>query len=285
MDSKSFEEKVKFFQRDFEIKVIGKSYLGRNIYAINRQFNSDFKWAIITGGIHAREHLSCDLICLFLKNLNCIPFLPYNISFVPLLNLDGVDLCINGLKNIKEKDREKLLEINGGEKDFSLFKANARGVDLNNNFDAGFENKFSNKIQPSAQGYYGEKPFSESETSALRDWMKKLNPFLTISYHLKGEEIYFDFFQDKKRYKRDFKIAKIFSKSTGYKIKSTQNISSGGYKDWCVLKLKIPALTIELGDDKFRHPFPQSELTKIYEKNKNIFNDITASLKIFERYE
>lgn len=285
MDNKNLKNKIKLLNDSFRLDIIGKTYLGNKIFVVNKVFGEGFKWVIITGGIHAREHLSCDLICLFLNNLNYMRFLPYNISVIPLLNPDGADLCINGLKNIKEKDRGKLLAINGGGKDFSLFKANARGVDLNNNFDADFENKFSNKTQPSAQGYYGEKPFSEPETSALRDWTKKLNPFLTISYHLKGEEIYFDFFQDKKRYGRDFAIAKIFSKSTGYIIKSTQDISSGGYKDWCVQKLKIPALTIELGEDKFSHPFPQRELTNIYEKNKNIFNDIAESLKIFERYE
>lgn len=285
MDSKHFEEKIKIFQRDFEVKIIGKSFFGKNIYSVNRQFDKKIKWVLITGGIHAREHLSCDLLCLFISKLKEIEKLNFNLSFVPLINPDGADLCISGPDFLSDKERQKLIKINNSSEDFSLFKANGRGVDLNNNFDANFNKKFSNKTRPAPQGYYGKYPFSESETRAIRDWTKNINPFLTLSYHLKGGEIYFDFFQDKNRYERDFLIAQIFAKSTGYKIKSTQKFSSGGYKDWCVNKLKIPALTIEVGEDEFSHPYPASELNNIYVKNKNIFNDIDDALKIFESFK
>lgn len=284
MDSKTFKNEIKKLKKYFEVKIIGKTYLKNNIYAINKKFNPNFKWVIITGGIHAREHLTCDLICLFLKGLKGIENLNYNISFIPLVNPDGTNLCLNGMKKLNKKVQNKLTEINDNSTDFSLFKSNARGVDLNNNFDANFDKKFTNKTKPSSQGYYGKKPFSEKETRAIKRWTGKLKPFLTLSYHLKGEEIYFDFFQDEKRMDRDFLIAKNFADSTGYKIKSTQDNSSGGYKDWCVQKLKIPALTIEVGSDEFSHPFPKSELKNIYEKNKNIFNDIDSALKIFEEF-
>lgn len=285
MDSEKFEKKIQIYKKQFEIKIIGKTYLKNNIYVINKEFNKNFKWVIITGGIHARENLTCDLICLFLNKLKRIKKLNYNISFIPLLNPDGADICSNGINNLNKKNQDELLKINDRNNDFSLFKSNARGVDLNNNFDANFDKKFTNKTKPSSQGYYGKKSFSEKETIAIKKWTEKLKPFLTLSYHLKGEEIYFDFFQDEKRMDRDFLIAKNFAKSTGYKIKSTQDNSSGGYKDWCVQKLKIPALTIEVGSDEFSHPFPKSELRNIYEKNKNIFNDIKCALKIFEKFD
>lgn len=285
MNSKKFENKIKKLKEYFNVTIIGKTYLKNKIYAINKEFNKNFKWVLITGGIHARENLSCDLICLFLDRLKRIKKLNYNISFVPLLNPDGADICLNGIKFLSKKVQNKLLKINDDSKNFSFFKSNAKGVDLNNNFDANFDKRFTNKIKPSSQGYYGRKPFSEKETKAIKKWTEKIYPFLTISYHLKGEEIYFDFFQEEKRFERDFGIAKIFEKSTGYKIKSTQQFSSGGFKDWCVQKLKIPALTIEVGDDKFSHPFPKSELKNLYNKNKNIFSDIDEALKIFEKFD
>ena len=281
MDSENLQKIINKNKKYFDIKIIGKSHLKEDIYAINKIFDKKLKWAIISGGIHAREHLTCDLICLFLKKIKNIKKSNYNISFIPLINPDGADLCLNGIKNINKKNIKKILKINNNNYDFSLFKANARGVDLNNNFDANFEKKYSSKNSPASQGYYGKKPFSEPEAKALKKWTEKLSPFLTLSYHLKGEEIYFDFFQDEQQLKRDFEIAKVFADSTGYKIKSTQEISSGGYKDWCVQKLKIPALTIEVGDDKFSHPFPQKELKSIYKKNKNIFKDINKALKIY----
>ena len=268
-------------QKDILVEIIGYSVLGQEIYAIKKEYNKNNRWALITAGMHAREHLATDLICLFLEDLKLIESLPFNIAFVPLVNPDGVELCENGTKNIDSESAKRLIEINGS-KDFSLYKANARGVDLNNNWDANWEIHFTNKTKPSSQGYYGEKPMSEPEVIALANFTAKLNPFITVNYHLKGEEIYFDFFQNEEDYERDELIAKIFSQSSGYKIVKTQVVSSGGFKDWCVQKLHIPALTIELGSDKFSHPYPKQELYNIYLKNKNIFNCLENSLKIIK---
>lgn len=270
-------------QTDFyDIKIIGKSVLGRNIYSINKEFNKNYKWALITAGIHAREHLSCDLVCFFIQKLREEKSLPYNISFVPLINPDGVDFCINGAKGYKEDIKNKLIKINGGE-DFTLYKANANGVDLNNNWDAKWENNFSKKEKPSSQGFYGYSPMSEPEVKALAKWSRSLDLFLTLSYHLKGEEIYFDFFQDKKAYKRDLKVAKVFAKSSGYHIRKMGKKSSGGFKDWCVQEFRIPSLTIELGRDKYSHPYPKSDFDNICKKNENLFKNIEKSLKIYKK--
>lgn len=263
-----------------KVEIIGHSVLNKNIYAVLKQNVSCGKWALITGGIHAREHLSTDLICLLIKDFEKQTH-RFNVAFVPLINPDGAELCTNGIKNLDHLLAKKLITINGND-NFSLYKANANGVDLNNNWEANWDKRFSNKTSPSSSGFYGNQPMSEPEVVALKQFTKTINPFLTINFHLKGEEIYFDFFQSEKEYARDQKIAKIFANATGYKIVNTQNSSSGGYKDWCVQKLKIPSLTIELGNDKFHHPFPKSQLKQIYKKNKNTFNCIEESLQIFE---
>lgn len=284
MDYKTFKTFLEKNKKNIEISSIGKSVLDKDIFVLKKEFNIDFRWALITGGIHAREHLSTDLICLLIEKLiKENPSLNFNLAFVPMINPDGVDFCTNGIKSLDKKSQQNLIKINQSD-DFSLYKANANGVDLNNNWDANFEIKHTTKNSPSSQGFYGYASMSEPEVVALANFTNRLNPFITINYHLKGEEIYFDFFQDKKSYCRDLEIAKVFSKSTGYKIISTQDKSSGGFKDWCVQKLKIPALTIELGNDKFFHPFPQSELSSIYEKNKNLYYCLEQSLKIFEKY-
>lgn len=261
-------------------KIIGKSVLKNNIYALIINNDAKASWVIIAGAIHAREHLSCDLICKFIEDYirNNIQT-DLNLAFVPLINPDGANLATGEIKNISQKRKKLLIKINGGA-NFSLYKANAHGVDLNNNFPANWEKQFSNKQQPSSSGYYGKYPLSEPESKALAKFTKKIKPFLTISYHLKGEEIYFDFFQDKQRYFVDKQMAKVFASSTGYKIKSTQKVSSGGYKDWCVLN-NISALTIELGDDKYAHPYPKNQLENIYNKNKNFFQDISKCYNIY----
>ena len=66
---------------------------------------------------------------------------------------------------------------------------------------------------------------------------------------------------------RDERLANIISSCTGYKVKPTLN-SAGGYKDWCIEKLKIPALTIEVGSDDLSHPIGKRHLRKIYRQNK-----------------
>lgn len=276
-------EKFLFAQRaHFEVDVFGKSVFGQKLYYAKKICDKNLPWVLIVGGMHAREHLSTNFVCHLMKKCKRKKF-PFNLCFVPLCNPDGAQLCTFGTKGLPPCLREKLQEINGG-KDFSLYKANANGVDLNNNWDANWQTQFSDKTGPSSQGFYGFAPMTEPEVLALAKLTEFLQPTLAISFHLKGEEIYFDFFQDEKRFLRDQKIAQIFASSNGYDIKPTQNNSSGGFKDWCVQKLKIPALTIELGNDKFCHPFPKSQLCQICRKNKNFFTCVKKSLKICQSF-
>ena len=92
---------------------------------------------------------------------------------------------------------------------------------------------------------------------------------MTVSYHCKGEEIYYEFYQCQKDLIRDRVLAKKVAKVTGYALKSTPN-SAGGYKDWCIEKLKIPALTIEVASDNLVHPILKRHLRSIYKKNKRV---------------
>jgi g-D-glutamyl-meso-diaminopimelate peptidase len=61
----------------------------------------------------------------------------YTLSVIPMLNPDGVEYQIHGVEE-NNPLRERLLEMNDGSEDFSAWQANARGVDLNHNYDAGF---------------------------------------------------------------------------------------------------------------------------------------------------
>lgn len=269
-------------------RVIGKSALGKNLYGVFFMFNDSNNWAVVTAGIHAREHLSTELVVKQITDLvdyvNSVKTLPdFNICFVPTVNPDGADIVIKGIKYLSADLQQKLININKST-NFTLYKANANGVDLNNNFNANWNNKFTKTHEPSSQGFYGYVPESESEVQALKNLTLNLNPFITISYHLKGEEIYFDFFQNAKEYLRDKQMAEVFASSTGYTIKPTQHISSGGYKDWCVT-LGIPALTIELGEDKFSHPYPASQIKNIYNKNKDLLNCLIKCYNIYNSYK
>ena len=190
---------------------------------------------------------------------------------MPLVNPDGVVIAQGGIDKITEGKKKLLNRVNKGKKDFSLIKCNANCVDLNQNFNARFGTGKKNVFYPATENYVGKHPFSESESRALRDITYKVKPVVTVSYHSKGEVIYFDFYQDKIRYERDKKLCEKLSKSTGYKIEKS-GLSAGGYKDWCISLLKIPAFTIEVGNDKLSHPIKENELSRIYKQNSGVID-------------
>lgn len=249
-------EKVERFYRKSKLEKfsIGKTHLGKDIYCFKVTKTQSPK-LIIQYSIHAREYITSLLALKQIKN-----FVKKGkrgqVYFLPLVNPDGVGICL----------REK-----------PLYKANANGVDLNVNFDAGWGKGEKNIFVKGDENFVGEYPFSEKESRALRDFTLRIRPNATVSYHSKGEEIYYQFHQDEKNEKRDLMLAEKIAKATGYKIKSTPN-SYGGYKDWCIKTLKIPSFTIEVGSDEYSHPLREKCLRKIYRKNKRVIEVLTENL-------
>ncbi len=280
---------------------IGYSHLGRPIFCV--KIGNGNKKIFIQSAIHAREHITCDLTIMLLKDMLSSP--PNGSLFVvPLSNPDGVCLAKNGLKSVDDSKKDVLmcknimpfcdcqkskpqlvlnsikkilLIMNKNSTDFSLWKANIRGVDLNVNFDAKWGKGKQNVFTPGSQNYVGRFPNSESETKALSSFVRVLRPHMTISYHSKGEVIFYDFHQKGKQRKRDKTLAKEIAKITGYAIKNSQN-SAGGFKDFCIEKLKIPSLTIEVGKETLSHPISKKHLLHIYSQNKKVIEKSLALL-------
>lgn len=253
----------------FDVGSIGKSVAGNAIPFVHIGEYSGPQ-SIITGGIHARENVTSLLVMrqAFKAALSPRSF-EGGIYFLPMLNPDGALLIEKGADAFPSR-AEFLKKINGSD-DFSLFKANINGVDLNNNFDARFGLGKGQRDRPSPQGFPGEYPFSEPETNALKKFTIMVSPKITISYHALGREIYYYFFQDQKRLERDKRIAMQFGQILGYKVVDSDMDSTGGYKDWCVQSLKIPALTIEIIPDTKSHPLSSLDLDNTeWSLNKDI---------------
>lgn len=264
------DEMQMFCRYGVETGIVGESELKQQIpYVFVGKKNGNYM--IVQGAIHAREHLTALLVVCLAKHLVKNSHLPLDggIYFVPMVNPDGVRLCQEGVGFVADKQRKSnLLTINGGS-DFTLWKANADGVDLNVNFDAHWGEGTQNGFFKSSQNYVGKAPFSAAETRVLADFTLRIKPLVTLSYHLKGEEIYWEFNQTSHRRFRDKRYADAISRYTGYPIVNLKG-SVGGYKDWCVEKLKIPAYTIEVGNDKFSHPFPYDQLSVILQQNVDL---------------
>lgn len=283
MDYETLLRKMNDYSKTFEIKCLGYSHFGRKIWAVERNLNKNFATAIFVGSVHAREYVTTDLLCKFLDEKLFDEIDEFNVSIVLMANPDGVELVKHGLKSVPKCFRSRVVETNGGSNDFLLWKANGLGEDINNNFDANFGTNV-HAYSPASSGFIGEFTESVLETKILADYTRAKKPFFTVSYHSKGEEIYFNFFQDKLRLERDKIIAERFAKSTGYVIRNVEEGSSGGYKDWCVQKLKIPSLTIEVGSDDLKHPIHEENLDDIYSLNKSVAKDLKFAYNVCVEY-
>lgn len=249
-------ETVAEFYKNYEGEKcsIGKSVLGRELFAFFVGDRSG-KIGICQYAIHAREWITAYLALEHIRR-----GVKGGVWFIPLLNPDGALLATDGLDSVESAERREFLAGLGNE--FSLWKANAEGVDLNVNFPARWGTGRSNVRKPALANYIGELPLSAPESRALAEFTLFCCPDYTISWHTKGEEIYWRFHQSIRRACRDKRLAKQLSRLTGYPL-SQAPFSAGGYKDWCVETLKIPAFTVEAGSDALSHPIGLESLERL----------------------
>ena len=120
---RNFYERVKT-----EKRVIGKSVLGRSIFAV--KIGRGNPVGIATYAIHGREFITAKLaVAHYAREITG------SLWIVPLVNPDGALLSQRGLASVENKKYRRALERFSAQ-EFRLWKANARGVDLNVNFDA-----------------------------------------------------------------------------------------------------------------------------------------------------
>lgn len=248
---------------------VGYSLLSQPVYGVHIG-NYSGNQLLIEGSIHAREYITALLIVDLVKYLYDKP-IDGGIYFIPMVNPDGVQLVLEGTKGLKcEKQAEFLTNVNDGNTDFSQWKADANAVDLNVNFDALWGGGSQNVFCPAPGNFVGYYPNSEREVNNLINFTLKNQPNATISYHTKGEVIYYGFeVLDQNQLARDLNIAEAIRDVTGYQIIKTEN-STGGYSDWVSLNLGVPAYTIEVGESALPHPIGLDQLPKIFEQNKDV---------------
>ncbi len=265
-------EKVEvFYQKTAtEKRIIGKSLFGRNIYAVKIGDGSPV--GIAQYAMHGREYITAELAFRHYQ----IGVAKGSFWLIPLVNPDGALLSEVGLSTVPDEERKRMLLRWNGWEDFTLWKANGRGVDLNVNFAAKWGKGVKNRREESAENYVGSRPFSEPESLALKKFTQEISPDYTVSYHAKGEEIYWYFYQSMRTCPRDKGLALILSRSTGYPLAYAKG-SVGGYKDWCIEKRKIAAFTVEVGKDSFSHPLGEEALPDILQKNERSLWDLSAA--------
>lgn len=257
---------------------IGSSVMGKNLDEI--QIGRGAKRVHFNASFHANEWITTPILMqtlnaylLALTNNSDIrgrSILPYYnyvyFSFVPMVNPDGVDLVIHGAP-ASEPYRSSVLSINRGSTDFSGWKANIRGVDLNNQFPALWEREAAeNPKEPSPRDFPGYQPLTEPESNAMARLTGAANFNRVLAYHTQGKVIYWGFEGFEPPESRT--LANEFARVSGYE--AIQYVrSSAGYKDWFIQNWRRPGFTIELG--RGINPLPLTQFDQIYEETLGIF--------------
>lgn len=286
---------ARIFPEIIQIDSLGKTEDQRELYHFYIGSANAPKKILIFGGIHGREYMTSQLIMEqtteFLMKLCRAQDKEYAkilegkaIHVVPMVNPDGVTISQRGAMGIKNPDLKNLVEEialrEGGRHPqgsyFHRWKANAKGVDLNRNFDALWETCEDAVQEPSRENYKGPKPESEIESRALAELTRREEFQRTISYHSSGAVIYWDFYQQGQLRVQTWEFAKRIGEITGYvPQENTREQSSGGYKDWALLKMEIPSLTIEIGRQE--SPLPASCFEEIFIENRGVWEGTLMS--------
>lgn len=261
-----------------KVSSIGSSVMGKDLQEIiigngNKRVHFD-------GSFHANEWITTPIIMTFLNDyllsltsqgsirgvLTTPLYEQTFLSIVPMVNPDGVNLVINGPPT-EEPYRSNVIEWNSGSTNFSGWKANINGVDLNDQFPALWElERDRNPKSPGPRDYGGESPLSEPEAIAMADLTRKRDFARVLPFHTQGQVIYWGF-EDLQPPENEV-LAIQFGEASGYIPVETTN-SYAGYKDWFIQDWRRPGFTIELGIGT--NPLPLSQFDEIYEDALGIF--------------
>ena len=266
-------------------QVIGQTEYGRSLYRL--QVGTGPRRVYYNASHHANEWITTPAVLACLEWLlegasrgkSClgIPLeellRQVTLYLVPMVNPDGVDLVV-GAANANETAAAETIARDYPEIPFpDGWKANLRGVDLNLNYPARWDQAREIKasqgyVSPAPRDYVGPKPLSERESRIMFDTTEELNPDLTIAWHTQGKEIYWKFLALEPEGARE--LGEQMARASGYRLEEIPYGSSfAGYKDWFIQDFDRPGYTIEAGEGE--NPLPLSQLPEIVRDNLPIF--------------
>lgn len=280
MDIDGLEARYPFI----ETGIAGKSVLGRNLYYI--RLGTGPVEVHYNGAHHALEWITTPLLMKFIENF-CRAYASgysirgYNVReiwnrssiyIIPMVNPDGINLVLEGLKP-DNPYYDQLLQWNRTGLPFSqVWQANIRGTDLNRNYPASWEDAKAQEeslgiFGPGPTRFGGPSPLSEPETQTMVNFTRQHNFKLVIAYHTQGEVIFWLY--KNMQIPRAREIGEIFARASGYALSETPyEAAYAGFKDWFIEEFGRPGYTIEAGLG--RNPLPISQFDTIYNDNEEI---------------
>ncbi len=171
-----------------EIKSIGKSLEGRDIWAIKISDNvraDEMEPSILVNGMHhAREvmtpEITTDMVSYLTSNYGQDEKVTRwvnntEIWVVPMFNVDGNNKMWSGDSMWRKNTRD------------------GHGVDLNRNYPYGWDSCKGSSASTGAQDYRGTAPASEPETQAMMNLVAEIKPVFDISYHSYSEIVIYPY--------------------------------------------------------------------------------------------
>lgn len=255
----------------------GKSLLSKPIKAVAIGNVRDNFATFFAGGFHGQEWLTTLLLIKYLDDLtehimSEATFFGVKVKdalserglvVVPLVNPDGVDIAINGpaVAGKYQQSVKRLMELYG-----NYWQANAAGIDINHNFDAGFKQlkvieAEEGIISPRPGKYGGKSPNSEPETKAIVNLCRAFWFRRAFAFHSQGEEIFYNYGENTPP--QSELLCNLFATSCGYTPSvATGTASHGGFKDYFINFYHRPGFTVEIG--RGQNPLPIEDLEPIY---------------------
>ena len=287
---------AKMYPSLIEVEIIGESVEGREIPLV-KLGKGDIK-IHLNGAIHAREYFTTTALMKMVEEYSYSYYKnemygEYNVReildkvtiyIVPMVNPDGVNIALNGYSAAKNPEEVKsFLKVNPywAYKDnegnqmtipftYDWWKANARGIDLNNQFRTGWET-FNRIPRPASEGFKGYEAESEPEIKALVKLLFENEFEIYSSLHTKGHLIYWtDFTVDEKEMEILKPIAEGLQKETGYTLMPSGERHTAGFSDMVRQEFNKPSFTIELTPPGLYSSFDHKYFDEEWERVKNI---------------
>ena len=258
-------------------ELVGRTALGRGIFSlsIGNQDNS----VIYAGAFHGSEWITslallrfAERLCHSIKHSHLMcgvdmkrALSQLGVTIIPCANPDGVEIATRGKESAK--NLKAFIETIGCE-DYTKWNANAFGVDINHNFNAGWHELRQMEAEkgitsPAPRQFGGAYPESEAETKALTRLCRIRQFRQCMALHSQGEELYWQYGNYSPP--QSNMMAKILADSCSYTLVTNDGLAShGGFKDWFISEMKKPGFTMEIG--KGENPLPVSQLYEIYNR-------------------
>lgn len=213
------------------------------------------------------------------------------VHVIPMANPDGVSICQYGVDALRTDEARAALQaaydadVAAGittdpmETYVLTYSANANGVDLNNNFDIGWEEYTAGPAAPSTSGYKGSAAMSEQETQALVNLAGSVSTAAVIGYGTNGQTVEYGYGYEGPAAQGVAGVTNIgfdglvtaLTGKTGYtaaEMPKYDATNAGGASEYFMYVMNIPAVTIKSGTGDI--PLNETQMSSVWQANSDV---------------